>query len=67
MTLTAELLERYHGVVKVLGLGSHYGFILALANHNSSISPAEIVHVPERVDGKEEGVNGITSSRGKTE
>ena len=36
-----------------------YLLLLAFTNHNTSVTPTELVHAPERIDREEERVDGV--------
>ena len=57
--LTAELLERYHGLVELLILVGDDLLLLPFSNNNTSVTPTELVHAPEGIDGQEETVDRV--------
>jgi hypothetical protein len=57
--LTAELLQQNHRLVEPLILVHDDLLVTAITNHNTGISPGEIVHTPERVHRQEETVHRI--------
>ena len=58
-TLTAELLERNHGVVELLVIVHDDLLIIAFANNKTGVTPTEVVHAPESVDREEETVDRV--------
>ena len=59
---TTELFERNHGFVEFLLVRDDL-LVLALTNNDTGVTPTELVHAPERIDGKEETVNRISDRR----
>jgi hypothetical protein len=57
--LTAELLQQNHRLVEPLILVHDDLLVTAITNHNTGISPEEIVHTPERVYRQEVTVHRI--------
>jgi hypothetical protein len=57
--LTAELLERYHGLVELLILVGDNFLLLPFSNDDTRVTPTKLVHAPEGVDGEEETVDRV--------
>lgn len=56
---TTKLLERDHRVVELFILVDDDLLLLALSDHQTSITPTELVHAPEGIDRQEEAVDRI--------
>ena len=49
--LTAELLERNHRFIELLIIVHDDFLVASLADDETSVTPTEVVHIPEGVDG----------------
>ena len=61
--LTAELLEWNHAVIKLLILSHDDLLVVTLADDYTCVTPAEIVHAPEGINGKEETVDRVSENK----
>jgi hypothetical protein len=63
---TTEFLERYHGFIILVVLVYNDLFVAALTNNKTGITPTEIVHAPERINGQEETVDYVAAMAVRT-
>lgn len=56
---TTKALHGDHGVLKLFFVVNHDLFVSSFTDNDTSVTPAEIVHTPERVNRKEKAVNRI--------
>ena len=62
---TAEFLERNHGIVILLVVVHDDLLVVAFTNDQTSVTPTEVIHAPEGIDGEEETVHRVSGSRAK--
>ena len=61
---TAELLQGYHGVIELLVVIHNDFLVVAFTDDETSVTPTEVVHAPERVHGKKQTVHRIPVGEG---
>lgn len=60
MPRTAELLQGDHAFIKLLILCHDHLLVVTLADDHTSVTPAEVIHTPKRVNRQKETVDRIT-------